>query len=141
MSSGHEIAMCFQFLYATLSGDSTLSGYAPGGIHRGVAPIGASTPFVVMSLQSTTDTLTANAYRILTKALFQVRATGPASNTAGLANAASRIDALLKLTSGAVTGGLIFSCYRDGAVFTDEIVDGDLWSNVGGMYAIEIQQT
>src|SRR5579885_931599 len=110
--STHETALVYSWLYSTLSGDSTLSGYAPGGVWRGMAPPQTATPFVIISLQSGSDVVTMNGYRMIVDVLYQVKAVGPVSNTAGIVSAASRIDDLLKLTTGTVAGGAILSCYR-----------------------------
>src|SRR6478609_406498 len=103
--SVNEAIAGFEFIYATLSGDSTLTGYAPGGVNRAMAPPGTATPFIVMAHQAGRDVVTMNAFRMMTDQLFQVKCVGPANNMAGIANAAARMDALLKLTSGSVTGG------------------------------------
>jgi hypothetical protein len=143
--AGYESAAGFAWLYSVLSGDSTLTGYAPGGVWRGLAPDGTATPFVILSLQSGQDKLTANAVRILDDDTFLVKASGPASNTAGVTNAAARIDALLGRTSGTigtpgqVTAGAILACYRETPLSVDELINGELWTNLGGLYRLIIQ--
>lgn len=138
MSNLNEAAEGMEYLYAKLSGDSTLLGYATGGVWSDMAPPGTATPFVVVGMQSETDTLTMNVFRILSRALFQVKAVGPATQRTAIRNAANRIDTLLGRTSGTTTNAIIEACYRDGVINIPEIVDGALWTNLGGFYRLEI---
>src|SRR5262245_5076262 len=138
MSGINEAAEAYEFLYAKLHGDATLLGYAPGDVWPDLAPPGTTTPFVVITLQSETDTLTATAFRILSRPLFQIKAVGPATQRAAIRNAANRIDALLARTSGVTTNAVIEACYRDGVFNIPEIVDGKLWTSIGGFHRLEI---
>src|SRR5712691_11714241 len=95
-----ETTIVFQWLYNTLSGDSTLIGLAPGGIWRSMAPPGTVTPFVVFALQVGMDVVTMNAFRLMVNELVQVKVVGPASKSLMIAQAGAQIDALLKLASG-----------------------------------------
>ena len=134
----NEVAEGYEYLYNKLSGDSTLLGYATGGIWPEMAPPGTATPFVVIGHQSDTDTLTATAIRIMARMYFQVKAVGPVTQSTAIRNAANRIDALLARTSGTSTNGIILACWRDGALNIPELVDGAVWRNLGGMYRLEI---
>ena len=138
-----EATIAFQWLYTVLSGDSQLTALAPGGVWRSMAPPETSTPFVIFALQSATDSITMNAFRMLVEGLFQVKAVGPASESTAIANAAARIDALIGSppTSGTVTGGYIAASYRQSALSIDELVNGELWLNQGGMYHLTIEQS
>lgn len=149
--AGHEILLGLAYLETTLGGDSTLAGYAPGGVYRSLAQPTSLTPYIIFAFQSGTDSVTMNGFRVLTRALFQVKAAGPANNTAGLANAAARIDALLgsppgfppggiPITIGGVNQGWLYSIYRESPLAQDELVTGELWSNFGGMYRMEVGQ-
>jgi hypothetical protein len=139
--SATEIVVGFSWLFTVLSGDSMLAEYVPGGVHRGLAPPGTITPYIIMNCQAASDSITMNAFRLLVNALFQVRAFGPASNTAGLASAAARIDALIgnPPTSGSTTGGYVAASYRQSPLFLDEVVNGELWSSAGGLYRLQIE--
>jgi hypothetical protein len=101
---GHASLYGFQWLYSVLNGDSTLLGYAPGGIYRSFAPPEVATPFVVMQQQSAQDSLTFNAYRPLSIIKYLVKVVGPVTTDGMVAlnNAASRVDALLGRTSGTI---------------------------------------
>ncbi len=130
-----------EFLYNTLNGDSTLMALVTG-IYRDKAPDAALPPFVILTHQAGSDTLTANAVRLLTRSLYQVGVQGPDSMSPQLASAAGRIDALLKRTSGSVTGALIDACYREQPMARGlPPVNGMEWSAFGGLYRLEIQAT
>lgn len=143
--STHEVQIALSWLYTTLTGDATLTALLSGGAHgiwRAYAPPGTLPPYVIFGQQSGgNDTLTMNAVRLLTNPLYQVKCVGPASNMQPILDAASEIDNLLKRTAGSATGGIVSVCYRESPLETDEIVDGELWSNVGGLYRLQLQQS
>jgi len=144
MSSGHEVALAFEWLYSTLSGDATLSSLAPGGVYRALAPPQlTTTPYVIFGFMSGTDTVTMNAYRIMAELTMQVKAVGPASSVAGVYQAAEQIDVLIGLvrTYTNLPAGYSLSCWRQSPLEVDELVDGELWTNCGGLYRIQIEQT
>lgn len=141
-----EIMLGYQFLMSTLGSDSTLAGYAPGGVFRALAKPNAATPYVIIALQSPgNDSMTLNKVRVFTSPLFQVKAVGPASNTSAIVNAAQQIDTLLGGNQGlrnvAITGGYLYDVYRESGLEVDSLENGELWSNVGGLYRMELQAT
>ncbi len=142
--SANEILLAYEFLTTTLNADSTLTGLVTGGIWRGSAPVEAVPPYVVMNLQAGSDVLTLNGVRIYDSLLFQIKTIGPAVQTTTLLSAANEIDSLLKRTSGVplTTDGLgaILACFRESPMQLDELVNGELWTQLGGMYRIQIQQ-
>ena len=130
-----------EFLYNTLTGDSTLMALVTG-VYRDKAPDAAIPPFVILSHQAGSDTLTANAIRLMTRSLYQVVVLGPDSMSPTLAAAAGRIDALLKRTNGTVAGAAIDACYREMPLLLGQPpVNGLAWSKFGGLYRLEIQAT
>jgi hypothetical protein len=139
MSAGtNEVRQGFDWLVALLGADSALTAAAPGGVWRGMAPPGTPTPFVVLSMQSAPDTLSANAIRLLAQPLYQVVAYGPASQYNAIASAADRLDALLARTSVSAGGISILACYRESEIALDELISGTgaQWSRLGGLYRI-----
>lgn len=138
-----EVNLGFQWLESTLSNDATLKSLAPGGVWRALAPPGTATPFVVFGLQSGSDVVTMNGYRVMDDLLYMVKVAGPASNTSAIAQAAERVDQLIGSppTSGTVTGGAILASYGQTPLFIDEIVNGELWTNAGRLYRLIIEQT
>lgn len=141
MSSGHEVMLGFQWIIGILGADTTLAGFAPGGVKRALAPPDTATPFVIVGYQAGSDVTTMNAFRVMSSLLFQVKASGPASGTVALANAAEQIDVLLDQKSGTTTGGYVLSCSRQSPLEVDELVTGELWTNIGGLYRLQIEQT
>ncbi len=98
ITPGNEASYGMQWLYATLSGDPTLSGIAVGGVYRNLAPTLVATPYVIIGFQSGTETLTMTAVRLFTQPLYQVKAVGPSQITSQIVAAAAAIDALLGRT-------------------------------------------
>jgi len=137
--------LAYEFLTTTLNADSTLTGLVTGGIWRGSAPVETVPPYVVMNFQAGSDVLTLNGVRIYDSLLFQIKTIGPAVQTTTLLSAVNEIDALLKRTSGVplTTDGLgsVLACFRESPMQLDELVNGELWTTLGGMYRIYLQQT
>jgi hypothetical protein len=138
--AGIETAQVFTWLYTTLNADSALLAAAPGGIWRNVANPGTATPFVVMSKQGGADTLTANAYRLIERESMLVKVIGPATAYAAIRTAATRVDTLLGRAAGPITSGsnLIMACYRTQTVSMGEIINGEAWDHLGGLFDIFI---
>ncbi len=143
--SGHEVLLALEWLTTTLNADSTLTGLVTGGIWRGSAPVEAVPPYVVMNFQAGSDVLTLNGVRLFDSLLFQIKAIGPGTMTTTLLLAANEIDSLLKRTSGVpltVDGlGAILACFRESPVQIDSLVNGEIFTDLGGLYRIQIQQT
>lgn len=150
MGNYHEGQLGHLFLYSTLSGDSTLTGFAPGGVSRAVASPQASTPFVIVAYQAGTDSVTMNGYRMIVDSTYQVRAVGPSTQSLTVAQAAAQIDKLLGSPPGtpvsgdvivsSVTEGRVLSCYRLSPLVLDEMVEDALWVTMGGLYRLVIEQ-
>jgi hypothetical protein len=147
--SVHEIAAGLAWIYSTCAGDSTLLGLAPGGIYRGAAPATDSSgnplamPVVIFGFQAGSIKTTFNGYRVLTRALFQIKATGLGSDTVAVANAAERLDELFGgPTKGTVTGGRIDSCIGETPLQYDEpAIAGKYFTHFGGIYELLIEKT
>jgi hypothetical protein len=149
--AGHEIMLGYAYLESTLGGDGTLATLAPGGINRAMAQPNTVAPYIIIAFHSGTDSVTMNAYRVLTNLVFQVKVVGPANNTAQLTAASARIDVLLgsppgippgalPIIIGGVTEGYLYSCFRESPLEVDELVVGELWTNIGGLYRMELGQ-
>lgn len=139
-----ETELGFMFLDSVLSPDSTLAGYAPGGVSRGFAPPGNAVPYVIMSLQSPgADSQTITGFRLLTNPLYFIRATGPASMTQQIANASTQINVLLGgkdgLRNQSIAGGFIASCIRQSPFQQDTIENGEDWVIFGGLWRLQIE--
>src|SRR5260221_3578698 len=150
MSNYNEVLLGFEWLYSVLSGDATLTSLAPGGVWRSMAPPSSLMPYVIMALQAGSDVTAMNGFRIMDDLLMQIKVVGPASNTATIASAAAQIDRLLggpplqpasgTIAAGPTTIAQVYACYRQTPLVIDELINGELFLNVGGLYRMEIQQ-
>ena len=127
----------------TLSNDSQLTSYAPGGVFADLAPDGTPTPYVIFTNQSGgNDSLTMNDVRVLANPLYQIIAVAEASKYAAVTNAASRFDDIFKPpASGTVTGGYISSAHREQPITKNELINTIKWKSSGGLYRLTVQQT
>ena len=138
-----ETAQAFQWVATTMQADSALMAAATGGMYQGFAPIDTVAPFVIVTQQVGTDVLTANAIRLWTDILLQIKMlgpSGPGGNYAALVTGADRIDALFRRAGpiGLSSGGVL-ACYREQSLAYNELVNGQPWSHLGGLYHIELQ--
>lgn len=141
--SGIEPFLAYNWIFSVLAADSNIATLAPGGCWRALAPPEiAGVPWIIVAYMSGIDALTVNAYRPLSRLLFQIKAVGPANNTPAIVSAAQEIETLFGgPTSGSVPGGFIDACYRDGPIAMDTLVGGELHTDIGGMYRVEVQRT
>lgn len=143
--SAQEIGLALSWLNSTLSGDSTLTSEATGGVHRGQAPDGSATPYVIFGFQQGSDITTMNGVRVIVTALFQVKAIGPVDVQAAIVSAANQIDTLMGGEDGlrniAISGGYIYGVWRQSPVWVDEPpINAQAWCDVGGLYWIQLSQ-
>ena len=135
-----ETAQAFQFVIATMQADTPLMLAASGGIWQGFADTDLTAPFALVTQQAGEDVLTVNAYRVISRLLFQIKAIGPASGYATLITIADRIDALFRrVETTALDPGTLLAMYREQPLAYEEIVNGRIWSHLGGLYRIELQ--
>jgi len=137
-----ETAQAYQWVSTTMQADSALMAVATG-VYREYAPIDTVAPFVIVQQQVATDVLTVNAVRLFVSILLQIKALGPSGqggNYAALITIADRIDALFKSVRdvGLGTGGVL-CCYREQSLAYSELINGQPWSYLGGLYHIELQ--
>lgn len=142
----NEAWLGFLFIDGLLRPDATLASLAPGSGFRSMADPGTPAPYWIIALQSPgADSITMNGVRLLANPLFQAKVVGPVSMMQQIVDAAERIDALLGgkegLRNQVVTGGFIGSCYRESPLQNDETQVGELWTNIGGLYRLSIQQS
>ncbi len=138
-----EIAQAFTWVSTTMQSDAPLMAAAVGGVWREYAPVDTVAPFVIVSQQAGTDVLTANAIRLFVDILLQIKMigpSGPGGNYGALIAGADRIDALFKsVRSVGLSSGGVLACYREQTIAYGELVNGQPWSHLGGLYRIELQ--
>lgn len=136
-----ETTQAYAWVDSTMRADSALMAAAVGGVWQGDADIGTTPPFAAYSRQAGSDVMTLQAIRLWSSILLQIKAVGPVSGYAALIVIANRIDALFKRVGpvGLAGGGGVLSCYRESEFELAEIVNGAMWSNLGGLYRIDLQ--
>lgn len=137
MTAATEVALGFEWMASVLSTDSTLTSLAPGGVWRSLAHPLSTFPYVVMVHQSGADTVTFGGRRAYSDLLFQAKVEGPSSSTAALLLAAARVDSLLtQISQTTVSGGTILACFRFQTLDIEELIAGEMWSAIGGIYRL-----
>ncbi len=132
-----EIDLAFAWLNSTLAGDSTLAGYAPGGIRRTFAKPGTTAPYMVMNYQDGTDNIVFGGSRAYSEMHFRVVVVSHTNDMQAILSGAARIDTLLTVdTQTNVTGGKILASYRTQPISIDELVEGEEWNQTGGVYCV-----
>lgn len=124
------------WLYATLSGDSTLAGLV-AAVSGTLSATPLPLPFVSFAMQSSLDVTGFSGDRISTDDLYQVKATGLGSSWDEVRPIARRIDALLhrpNMVVGVAGGSL--SCIRERTLQYPEVSDGLEYRHLGGIYRI-----
>ncbi len=139
-----ETAQAYNWVGSTMAADSTLVAAATGGIYREYAPVDTVAPFVIVQQQVATDVLTVNGIRLFVSILLQIKMLGPSGiggNYAALVIGADRIDALFKSVRSVGLGGTggVLCCYREQSLAYSELINGQPWSHLGGLYHIELQ--
>src|SRR5216683_6525759 len=130
-----------QWVASTMQGDAPLMAAATGGVFREYAPMDTVPPFALVARQSGSDVNTVNEIRLFVHILLQIKAlgpSGPGGSYAALEIIANRIDSLFKnqRSVGLASGGVL-ACYRESELAYGEIVNGQPWSHLGGLYHIE----
>ncbi len=134
-----ELVSALQWLYSTLNGDTTLSGYVTG-VYSEVAPADAMYPFVVIVTYTPgLDTSFNNAQRVLTNPLFIVKVIGATASLVALEQATDRVDALLHRQSNSAAG--VLSCVREQPFSMAEFdpTENKHYRHLGGFYRLQVQ--
>lgn len=140
----NEVTRALQWIETTLSASSAVTAALPGGVWRGIAPVGTPAPYAVYIHQGGSDVAGVAGIRLMTTGVYQVVAygptSGPSANFAALSDAADAIDVALQRASGpAGSDAYTLSCVRDQPVMLDEVVSGVQWSRVGGLYRLQFR--
>jgi hypothetical protein len=139
-----EAAQAFGWIVSTCQADTALMAVAVGGVWVDRADIGTIAPYVLIVAQDPgTDTLTMNAIRLFVRGLYQIKMVGPSSKYADLVTGTDRIDALFKSRSSVALSpsGGILACYREQVLAYPDpnLINGQAWSHLGGLYNIDLQ--
>lgn len=129
-----EVLVASRWLY------DTLQDVAPGGAWSDVAPPHVKDPYIVFSMTDANDVRVVDGIRVLTDALYTVKAVAETETYAGLETYASQIDTALHNASSVVTDGLIVWCVRERPVAYSETTDGLTYKHLGGMYRLQVRK-
>lgn len=132
-----------EWLYASLTGDSTLAGIVGNRVYSEMAPDTATFPFVLFAHLSSVDVPTHNQYRIMVDAVYVVRGiVQDMSYNAESKAMAEAIDRILHRSSGGSAdsgGALIFTSQRTQPFRVAEQQSGKSYRHLGGQYRIYAQ--
>lgn len=128
-----------KMIYSTLSGDATLTGLAPGGVWRGVAPSTTNGTWVVFNLVTELDEYTFTL-RAMLESVYQIKAIAPGESALPAWNAAERIESLLTDQPLTIESGRLLMVRRQQVVSMTETDGGEQYQHVGGLYAITVQE-
>ena len=136
-----EIAQAYNWINTTMRADSALMAVATGGVYQGYADISVIPPYALYTQQAGTDVLTMNAVRLWASFLMQIKMIGPVTNYAALITGADRIDALFGLVRATALpgGGGVLEAHRESTIAFDELVNGQQFAHLGGLYRIDVQ--
>jgi hypothetical protein len=123
------------FLYNTLTADSTFMSYV-SGVYTGIAPEGSFADYAIIIPQAMPKTLNAYGVKVMTRALFQVKVAGPEADYDG--NISSAYDRMITLIGLVRSVSGILACYLEQDLYINEVVEGQPWNNLGGLFRVEI---
>lgn len=137
----YDPAVVRQWLYETLTADSSLMGMVPGGVWRGTAPPGTSYPFISFHLQAPgLDTKSVSGRRILSNGLWMLRATGVEGDSdQDLDAIAARMDTVLDRAGGTAGTGRVYMATREQPWDRPYDDEGKTFVEAGGLYRIWVQ--
>lgn len=136
-----ESELGLAWIESTLSGDTTLQGLVPGGVHQTFVLPGTTPPYVLVKYVPGNDVLQFGgiAYSDLH---YQVTVDGPIASQTAIAAAADRINNLLTIIAPtSVSGGTIISSVRSQPISDDLWVDAAKWHTSGGDYHIRAKSS
>ncbi len=145
MSAGRELSEIDAWLRSTLAAGTALTsligGTASPRIYAGLAPQGASLPFVLYDVQDVRDETGVAGHRGAVRADYLVRAITEDPSFAGAAAIMAQADPLLHQAAGTVYSGtvavlIVQGCVRLEPVRYYEVDAGVRYNHFGGVYRI-----
>lgn len=110
-------------------------------LFHGIGQEGAPYPLVVFQMLSPgNDQTTLIGNRIWSSPLYLVKAVGLGSGTDALETVVDAFDHALHGAKGYIGGGRVVECQRVRPHDQPEVTDGKYYSNLGGEYAMNIQE-
>jgi hypothetical protein len=126
-------------LYDLLSGDSTLTGYVPGGVYNTVADKTSGAYLLFQKVASPAPGYTYTR-QVDETYLYQVRIITSGMNKDGILDALARVRTLLNLQTLTVAGHTHWRTTWAGDLpdMVEEDAAGTIWLQVGAQYRIEL---
>jgi hypothetical protein len=121
-----------------LTNDATLATYATGGVFLGLGPASPSGPYVVVTLQSSSDK-TQFRGTAWEECKYQIEAIGLASAATTVAQAAGRIHDLLQGNLFSISGYTTIRSERESRLLKVEDISSTRWHHRGGVYIVWAQ--
>lgn len=127
------------FIRSLLSDDATLMGLV-SEVYTDSAPMEATYPFVLVSLQDATDEIGLGGEFIVSGLSYVVRAVGRGASYLPLEPIAERIKAVLHKATGAAGNGEVFECLQTEPIAYPETgADGQQYRHLGGLYELVVR--
>lgn len=144
-----ETALCSEYLYGKLNVASVTNALGSASrIYESEIPQNPITgqtalfPCVVFHLQSSIDTFGTGAVRIFARPLWTVRVIVDDDTYKNASVIFSLVDAVLQNTSGTVTNGSVYACYRESQMrYSEPKPGGGYFRMIGGIYRLECRST
>lgn len=143
-----ESALCAEFLYNKLNVSAVTTALGAVRIFDSDIPQNPITgqtakyPAVVYQQQASTDTYGVGAVRIFVRPLWTVKVIVDNQTYKQASAIYKLVDAALQNTSGTVTDGSVYACYRtDMLRYTEPNPGGGYFRTVAGIYRLEVRAT
>lgn len=128
-----------RWIYATLSGDATLTGLVGSRIYADIAPSDSTFPAVVYNLMGMNPVQVVGMTTIARECIYQVKVIHDSGSYATCETIIERIRTLLQGAVGSATGGAIVQCNEDGDSRFVEFVDGKVYRHMAVSFRILVQ--
>jgi hypothetical protein len=135
----NEALHVYEWLHGRLVGDGALMALATGGVHPDIVPKEAVGPALVYYLSDPgTDVMEVGSIRILSDAIYTVRADVRGRSYGPLRPILDRVEELLHRSSGTTATIRVETCTRSGMVPPYTSVDyGEVTRHAGGEYRVQ----
>jgi len=138
----HELSRAKKWIVDALKADATLLPLIGGATNTRIyfdqAPEGATYPFIVFNLQSSSDVQGVCIPRVATRPLFQVKVVTDGPPDTNARTIADRIDAVLGEAVAQISQSFVFSGRRERAIeYTEPKPDSaGYFTHSGGLYRL-----
>ena len=129
-----EMGAVEAYIVTKCTADSALKAAAPGGIHWGVGPDDAQTPFLVYFLASGVDVKSQGKIQVYSDCVYTIKDVAEAKKRAQLETILLRLTALFNSVDSDANADYL-KMYRADLVSYPETIDAKLWQHHGARFA------